>query len=362
MQITVEQTQQGDQVIHLLTDLQAGTLLLHWGVEGGLNYKGGWRLPSSPGSQPPGTRAYKNRALQSPWARQADGEMSSLTIELRGEEASDALNFVLKDEATNTWWDNNGSNFTLSLRPAAAAGSVNGSSLIGGSSSLGSVAIPKDLCDKWSWMVWDQEGRPKGRGDQAASEAYNASVKDMERLLKAGRPLDELWAVANGTIPYQEYASKHGLSSFTASKTQTPSPPHSIGPIPEDLLAVQAYVLWEKAGKQDGADFSDAARRAIEEEVRNGSSFEKVAARLKHTPKWTNNNVVASSVVTRPSSSSSSPAPSAPAQVGRSLGSVRSRNPLDLIKQKSSDSKAPLLSESKGKREEKPLDYLVEVS
>ena len=42
-----------------------GKLLLHWGVEGGQGYEGGWRLPGDD-TRPPGTRSYKNRALQTP--------------------------------------------------------------------------------------------------------------------------------------------------------------------------------------------------------------------------------------------------------------------------------------------------------
>ena len=42
-----------------------GRLLLHWGVEGGAGYEGGWRLPGD-GARPPNTMAYKNRALQTP--------------------------------------------------------------------------------------------------------------------------------------------------------------------------------------------------------------------------------------------------------------------------------------------------------
>lgn len=33
-----------------------------------------------------------------------DGNQSAVVIKLPGDEASDVLNFVLKDEATNTWW------------------------------------------------------------------------------------------------------------------------------------------------------------------------------------------------------------------------------------------------------------------
>ena len=43
-----------------------GKLLLHWGVEGGADYKGGWRLPGTD-VWPEGTVQYKDRALQTPW-------------------------------------------------------------------------------------------------------------------------------------------------------------------------------------------------------------------------------------------------------------------------------------------------------
>ncbi len=39
--------------------------------------------------------------------------------------------------------------------------------------------------------------------------------------------------------------------------------PAALPPIPDDLLGVQAYVLWEHAGKPDGADFSGDARRLV---------------------------------------------------------------------------------------------------
>ena len=54
------------QVISIQTDVEAGRLLLHWGVEGGKDYKGGWRLPAH-ACRPDGTQQYKDRALQTPF-------------------------------------------------------------------------------------------------------------------------------------------------------------------------------------------------------------------------------------------------------------------------------------------------------
>lgn len=38
-----------------------------------------------------------------------------IDIALDGDEASDYINFVLKDSATGTWYDSNGSNFQMAL-------------------------------------------------------------------------------------------------------------------------------------------------------------------------------------------------------------------------------------------------------
>jgi alpha-glucan,water dikinase len=65
-QVVVTQNEDGSQTIDLTSNIQAGRLLLHWGVEGGPNYKGGWRLPGE-ACRPEGSVQYKDRALQSPF-------------------------------------------------------------------------------------------------------------------------------------------------------------------------------------------------------------------------------------------------------------------------------------------------------
>jgi alpha-glucan, water dikinase len=64
-QVVVDEWKDGSQEV-LLSTTRPGRLLLHWGVEGGRDYKGGWFLPG-PDSQPPGTVNYKDRALQTPF-------------------------------------------------------------------------------------------------------------------------------------------------------------------------------------------------------------------------------------------------------------------------------------------------------
>eukprot|EP00955_Chlamydomonas_euryale_P094251 364840-Chlamydomonas_euryale.AAC.18 len=85
---------------------------------------GGWRLPGG-GCRPEGTVQYKDRALQSPFRFSSKSGMLELRIELRGDEASDVLNFVLKDDATNSWCGaNTKGNGVVMVEVAAAAAVV----------------------------------------------------------------------------------------------------------------------------------------------------------------------------------------------------------------------------------------------
>ncbi len=121
----MEQSDNGDQQALVETEL-AGKLILHWGVEGGVNYEGGWRLPGGP-CRPEGTVEYKKRALQTPfrctragcptsqpWLLQhpltparcccrTEGGVQRVRISLNNEEASDYLNFVIKDTSADIW-------------------------------------------------------------------------------------------------------------------------------------------------------------------------------------------------------------------------------------------------------------------
>ncbi len=76
--VTVQVATGGDEQRILVVTNRPGRLLLHWGVEGGRNYKGGWRLPGDR-CQPDGTINYKNRALQTPF-RPAGGNGSGLQV------------------------------------------------------------------------------------------------------------------------------------------------------------------------------------------------------------------------------------------------------------------------------------------
>ncbi len=39
-------------------------------------------------------------------------------------------------------------------------------------------------------------------------------------------------------------------------------------------VGIQAYIMWEKAGKPDGADYSNDARRVLQEQLQSGTAVQ----------------------------------------------------------------------------------------
>lgn len=46
-------------------------------------------------------------------------------------------------------------------------------------------------------------------------------------------------------------------------------------------MGLQAYLMWEKAGKPDGANFSDDARRQLQQQLQAGTSVQDLEQALK---------------------------------------------------------------------------------
>lgn len=46
-------------------------------------------------------------------------------------------------------------------------------------------------------------------------------------------------------------------------------------------MGIQAYLLWEKAGRPDGADFSGDARNTLQQQLASGMSLEQLEKALK---------------------------------------------------------------------------------
>lgn len=167
LRVSVEAAADGDQIITVATSLP-GRLLLHWGVEGGAGYKGGWRLPAER-CRPPGSIQYKQRALQTPFSPGGNGSagQQAVTIRLTGEEVSDALNFVIKEETSGQWFDYGGSNFSVPLRLDIATAGVPAPAAAGLQPPLlppeSVPPLPQELCGIWAYIKWEAAGCPNRR-------------------------------------------------------------------------------------------------------------------------------------------------------------------------------------------------------
>lgn len=348
LKVLVDLDDSGSQRIMVQSD-HPGKLLLHWGVEGGANYKGGWRLPGE-AARPDGTVQYKARALQTPFKSGGGGQQVELL--LSGDEASDYINFVVKDSSSGTWYDREGTNYHIPLTGSVATMSID--------EQIPDAELPDlpgELCGIWSYIKWEQAGCPN-RTEQESQAAYREAIKELKDFQRDGHSLEDLWNVAKGGIKYQDFVK----GSIPKKQESQPAPAASV---PEELVGLQAYLMWEKAGKPDGANFSDDARRQLEQQLQSGKSVQDLERALKgpsdqaqqqgqqpaqgnkqngHTPQQKAEPKI--------KHKSEPAARKEEVHVGSSIG-MSGRNPLDLIK-----TDAPLLSEattSKAKRALAPL-------
>ena len=184
-----------------------------------------------------------------------------------------------------------------------------------------------------------------------------------------GRPLDELWRVARGEVKYADYIQEWGrLLAPEPDRRQRAAPPRKQQEqrqqqqqaeqqavyVPDDLVGVQAYIMWEQAGKPDGADFGADARQLLEGRLRGGESLADIERSLRGPQPAQQQQQKQKQK--QGSAPAAAPAAPQPAVVGQSMG-MRSRNPLDMINR----SEAPLLSEKK-RSVRSPLTPLLEAT
>ncbi|KAK2077624.1 hypothetical protein QBZ16_004470 [Prototheca wickerhamii] len=334
----------GTQTVTVRTD-KPGSLLLHWGVEGGADYRGGWRLPGA-SARPPATTQYKQRALQSRFLpEEGNAPWQSVRIVLAGDEASDRLNFVVKDEGAGAWYNLNGANFQLPLREAAAQEAPARDAAPALLPADAVPVVPQELAGLWAYRSWERAGCPS-RSAAAADAEYGAGIEELVLALRRGAALDELWAVARGEVAYERFADRFGGAAEVESETaaapekkkkkekkkdkQEPALPD----IPQHLINTEAYLLWEAAGKPDGADFGPKARETLREQLRQGRTLADLEKALA--------------------------APSADKRAGGAeLGPSRGGRRIDPLRLVNPPAPAPLLTERRVSAAETPLAPLI---
>lgn len=266
--------QQGGKTIQLRTNYP-GKLLLHWGVQGGNKNKKqtGWWLPSEH-AWPEDTCRYKKRALQTPWKK--EGDELALDIQLHGENMGDALVFVLKDPQKNKWYDNRSENFRIALVEEDSQDLQE----TGGAVEAPQEAtcdVPEDLAGVWAYLMWSNAGSPE-RSFEEANLEYKNAVEELQQLLAKGYTIEELYAASRGdkTIPGSSIATQElrGTEAIPSQSLEEEA-------IPTELVGIQAYILWEQAGKPDGADFTDAATAELSQKLQSGMTLQEVERSLK---------------------------------------------------------------------------------
>ncbi|XWS22628.1 hypothetical protein CRYUN_Cryun29cG0052500 [Craigia yunnanensis] len=242
------------------------SLLLHWGGIRDRNEK--WVLPSR---QPEGTKNYKNRALRTPFVK--SGSSSYLKLEL-DDPRIQAIEFLIFDEARNKWQvsigfvfitiKNNGQNFHVKLPQRETL--------------VSNISVPEDLVQIQAYLRWERKGKPMYNPEQEkasnkfnnCTEEYEAARAELLEEIVRGATVDDVRAKLTKRNK-QEYKE----TSIQETKSK----------IPDDLVQIQAYIRWEKAGKpnyspeQQLREFEEA-RKDLRSELEKGVSLDEIRKKI----------------------------------------------------------------------------------
>ncbi|XP_021743087.1 alpha-glucan water dikinase, chloroplastic-like [Chenopodium quinoa] len=232
----------------VVTNSHDDNIVLHWG--GIRDGKEKWVLPSR---RPEGTKVHKDRALRTPFQKSGSG--SSLSIEIDDPEIH-AIEFLIYNEARNIWYKNNGQNFQVRL-PRKAENTQN-------------ISVPEDLVQIQAYLRWERKGKQMYTLEQEKVE-YEAARAELLEEVARGASIQDIQA-----------RLKKG-SNASEVKDQTPSKSES--KIPDDLVQIQAYLRWEKAGKpnyspdKQSKEFEEA-RKELQMELDKGASVDDIRKKI----------------------------------------------------------------------------------
>ncbi|KAL0539016.1 hypothetical protein IC582_023190 [Cucumis melo] len=233
--------------VNILVTNISGSLLLHWGAI--RDRKDTWALPSR---CPDGTQVYKNRALRTPFLK--SGSNSTLTIEV-DDPAIEAIEFLLLDEARNKWYKNNGKNFHVKLPVKEKF--------------ISDVSVPEELVQIQAYLRWERKGKQMYTPQQEQEE-YEAARAELLQELTRGATLQDLRARLT-----------KGNDGSETMELSTPKDKT----IPDELVQIQAYIRWEKAGKpnfspeQQLREFEEAKKELLSE-LNKGASIDEIRKKI----------------------------------------------------------------------------------
>ncbi|XP_042398766.1 alpha-glucan water dikinase, chloroplastic-like isoform X2 [Zingiber officinale] len=237
-----------------------GSLVLHWGVIRQTRRE--WSLPSH---YPEGTKLYKNRALRTPFTKV--GSISSLRLKIDDPEI-EIVEFLILDEAENKWYKHNGRNFQVHL---LKQGNQNPHVSVSGNPN---IIVPEDLVQIQAYLRWERKGRQAYTPDKEKEE-YEAARMELLQEISRGMSIEELRSKLTKKTevkPASREEKTHRVESHE-------------GGISDDLVQVQAFIRWEKAGKPNYPpekqlmEFEEA-RKELQLELDKGTSLAELGEKI----------------------------------------------------------------------------------
>ncbi|KAL8035858.1 hypothetical protein ABFX02_12G123200 [Erythranthe guttata] len=249
LQVDVELPPSGStSVVNIQVTSGIDSLLLHWGAIKSHTKK--WILPHH---RPVGTTVYMDQALRSPFEK--SGSNAVLRIEI-DDPSIQALEFLVFDEAQNKWYKYNGGNFHVKL-PKRESRSPN-------------VSIPEELVQVQAYLRWERNGK-QNYSPEKEKEEFEAARRELLEEISRGASIQDLRTKLTGKKDTSE--SKEQLVSGSKSS------------IPEDLVQIQSFIRWERAGKpnyspeQQLKEFEEA-RKELQVELDKGASLDEIRKRI----------------------------------------------------------------------------------
>uniref|UniRef100_A0A2N9ILR4 Uncharacterized protein n=1 Tax=Fagus sylvatica TaxID=28930 RepID=A0A2N9ILR4_FAGSY len=232
------------------------SLLLHWGLIRDRKEK--WVLPSR---RPDGTKVYKNKALRTPFVK--SGSNSFLKIEIDDPEIQ-AIEFLILDEAQNKWFKDNGQNFHVEICKEHKL--------------IPDVSVPEDLVQIQSYLRWERKGEDEWYVDCGSEWMLESPELIVEYEAARTELMDE---IARGAS-IQDLRAK--LMKNDSSVVREPSISETKR-VPDDLVQIQAFIRWEKAGKPNYSpneqliEFEEA-RKELQIELEKGASLDEIRKKI----------------------------------------------------------------------------------
>ncbi|KAJ6430414.1 hypothetical protein OIU84_021748 [Salix udensis] len=255
--------------INIQVTYSSDSLLLHWGAIHDVKEK--WVLPSR---RPNGTKNYKNRALRSPFIKSGSNSYISIVID---DPATQAVEFLVVDEAKNKWFKNNGQNFHIKLP-------------IREKLIIPNVSVPEELVQIQAYLRWERKGKQMYTPEQEKEEYESAHFELLEEVAR-GTSIEDLRARLSNKNDRREIKEEPSVSKIKSRipddrrEIKEPSVSKIKNRIPDDLVQIQAYVRWEKAGKpnysreQQLREF-EKAREELQTELDKGVSINEIQKKI----------------------------------------------------------------------------------